>query len=355
MERYIAVDSGKYATKVAVYDAKSKSVGMYKFRTKIGDGSFLDDALEASTVIMSYNGKTYKVGNGALQEAELSTSKATEIHRLCTLTAIAMNVSDNEVDEVHAAVGIPIKEWENVDKRIEYKQYILPEGEVEVKIMVKNETTPVVKRFKIVSRHIYPESQGALFLKKIAPLNNGTVAVLDIGNLNINCSCWNRRELDRKFSLTDELGGNILISGLSQELSAAFSRCDENYVARVLKMPFDERRLIPNRPNTDIEEKSKELIDEYMLNHVRQIKRRCDSKHWSLDFMDLVFIGGTSELLAHEIREVFGPDVYIPNMPEFANVAGFLRVMCAKLTNEIIAIPDIDGADNNGLSAEKSA
>lgn len=345
MERFIAVDSGKYATKVAVYDKEKESVKMFKLRTKIGAGNFKDDALEASTIIAEYNGKVYKVGNGALQEAELNTSKASEVHKICTLAAIAMCTSSNEVDEVHAAIGIPVKEWENVEKRLEYKNYILPDEEVCIKVMTKSGLDPVEKRFRIVSKHVYPESQGALFLKHVVPFNSGSVAVMDLGNLNINCTCWNNRELDRQYSLTDELGGNILISGLSQELSAAFSRCDENYVAKVLRLPKNERMLKPNRPNPEIEEESKKMINEYLLNHVKMIKRKCDAKRWSLDFMELVFIGGTSSLLKDEIHEIFGEEAYIPEHPEYANVAGFLRVMCAKLLDIVIPIPEVDGEE----------
>lgn len=342
MEIYVAVDSGKYATKVAVYSPEADEVKTFKFKTKMGVGNFKDDALETNTVIAEYDGKVYKIGNGAPNEATLETTKASEIHKLCTLVAIAMCVNSNENNEVHAAIGIPVKEWENIEKRIEYKEYILPDGENSIKIMTKNGTEPVEKKFTIVSKHVYPESQGALFLKKVAPLTNGTVAVMDLGNLNINCTCWNHRELDRQYSLTDELGGNILISGLSQELSAAFSRCDETYVAKVLKQPKEDRYLKPNKPNPDIESLSKDMIDDYLLNHVRMIKRKCDAKHWSLDFMNLVFIGGTSDLLRAEIKEIFGESSYIPSHPEYANVAGFLRVMCSKFMDKVIDLPIVD-------------
>ena len=338
MERYIAVDCGKYATKIAAYDTEKDTVIKSRFRTKISEGNFLDDALEKSTMIAEFNGKTYKIGNGAMTEAELDTSKTSEIHKICTLLAIAINCSDNETDEVHAAIGIPVKEWENVEKRHEYKNFILPDEEVEFKVMFSSDKPPVTKKFKIVSKHVYPETQGALFLDDVIQSTSGTVGIIDIGNLNINCTSWTMRELDKQYSLTDELGGNIMISGLSQELSAAFSRCDENYVAKVLKQPLEDRKLVPNRPNPEVEEQSKEMIDEYLLNHVKMIKRRCDSKHWSLDFMTLVFIGGTSSLLKNEIHQVFGSEVIIPQNPEYANVLGFLRVMCSKTLDKVINI-----------------
>lgn len=346
MQRFVAIDSGKYATKVAVYNKESDSVKMFKFRTKIGDGFFADDALEKSTVIMEYDGKVYKVGNGAVEQADLVTSKMNDIHKLCVLTALAISASSNEVDDIHVAVGIPVKEWENVEKRVAYKKFILPEGEISVKLMQTSDTPPVEKKFRIASRHVYPESQGALFLTKVAPLASDTVAVLDIGNLNINCTCWTNKELDHESSLTDELGGNILISGLAQELSSEFSRCNENYVAKLLRGPKEERMLKPNRKNPEVEKRSKDLIDKFLLNHVKEIKRKCDAKHWSLDYMTLVFIGGTSDLLRDEIKKVFGNEAYIPRNPEFANVAGFLRVMCAKVLGKVIPLPNIDAGES---------
>lgn len=201
-----------------------------------------------------------------------------------------------------------------------------------------SQLNPITKTFKIVSRHVYPETMGALYLDNVVENSNDAVAIIDLGNLNVNGTYWNRRELDRQYSFTDELGGSILISGLSQELSAEFSRCDENYVAKVLKQPLEHRMLVPNKPNPEIEKRSKEMITEYLIDFVNLIKRRCDAKHWSLDFMTLVFIGGTSKILVNEIKNVFGEETVIPDDPEYANVVGFLRIMCGKVLHKMIQI-----------------
>jgi hypothetical protein len=44
---------------------------------------------------------------------------------------------------------------------------------------------------------------------------------------------------------------------------------------------------------------------------------------------------------------VFGSDVYIPSDPEYANVAGFLRVLCSKELNIVIPLPDIEGDEED--------
>lgn len=352
MERFIAVDSGKFATKVACYDKTLDETKIFRFRTRTGEGSFEDDALENNTYIVEIDGKTYKVGNGAKREAELNTSKASEEHKICTLTAIAMLVGD-KVDDVNVAIGIPVKEWEIVEKRNEYKNYILPEGEITVLLKTGSDTPPQKKTFRIKNRYVFPESIGPLYLDNMEDYMDNTAAVIDIGNLNINCTLWNNFELDKEYSLTGELGGNILISGLATELSAEFGRVNETLVAKKLLLPKEERFLIPtNNKNSDIPQRSKQVIDRYMLEHTRKIRRCCDSKQWSLDFMKLIFIGGTSEVLRNEIYEIFGENVYIPEHPEYANVLGFLRLLGAKTLNELIPLPK---KKNEVVEVEKSA
>ena len=209
MERYIAIDPGKFATKCAylVQDGEDKySTVVFKFRTKTSKGDFADDALEPSTMIAEYKGNVYKVGRGALHEAELNTNKMDEAHRICALVAIAGICSEDEIDEIHAGIGIPVKEWEIVEKREQYKKFMLPEGVIEIKLMTKSGKPPVTKRFKIASRHAYPESQGAIFLKTVVKTKNemrsANVGVVDIGNLNINLTRWENTILDQNASMT---------------------------------------------------------------------------------------------------------------------------------------------------------
>lgn len=340
MERYIAVDSGKSATKVATYNPKAdndeneKSIIEFKFLTKVSAGNFADDALEQNTFIMQYNKQIYKVGRGATSEAETVTNKKTETHLLCTLYAIASICSENEIDEVHAAIGMPVKDYEDVDKRNDYKNFILPDGEITISYKQNSDAQIVTKTFKIVSKHVYPETMGALFLTN--NVNTGTVAVIDIGHLNVNETVYNNIEVDHVYSLTDTLGGNNLVTGLAQELSSAFSLVDEKTVCRALMKSGDERHLQPTRPNPELEKRSKDIIDKYLLNHVKSIRKLCDLKRWPVDFMDFIFIGGTSRLLKNEIYSVFGDDVLIPENPEFANCIGFLRIMVAKVAKVAI-------------------
>lgn len=338
VERYIAVDCGKFETKLAVYDKEKDKFSKFKIRTMLDKGNFLDDALERNTFIAEYEGKVYKIGNGATREAALETTKKSEIHKVTTLCAIALVANDG--DNVHVAIGCPIKDYEVVEKRIEYKNYILPEGPVTIKLKTKSDNDPVEKTFNIVSRYVYPESAGVLYLdmKRYAEKNCG---IVDIGGLNTNGTQFEDFEPLHKYSFTNEFGGNNLVAGLSQELTSEFGmRCSEDYVRKVIRLPLEQRKLVPNNGDKNIEERSKKIIDEYMLNYVKDIKRSCDAKNWSLRFMDLTFIGGTTKILQNEIFQVFGENIYIPNNPEYANAIGFLRRLCAKELGLTISIEE---------------
>lgn len=326
MERYIAVDSGKFATKIAWANDDFSGYQKGMFRTRMGRGNFEDDAIENGTYVCEIDGKVMKIGNGALQDAELETSKKSEVHKYSTLLAIALVVSPKEVDDVHCAIGIPAGEYKIVEKRNEYRDYILPEGPVTVKY--KMQRGGIEERtFNIVKRYVYPESAGGIYLD--IKRNKDTAAVIDIGNLNVNATYFSGGEPDFSCSMTSELGGQILISGLAAELSSEFTRCDERLVSKILKGPLKDRCLHPVSPNAELEEASRSVIDKYLLDHVRKIRRTCDSKGWALDYMPVTFIGGTSALLRKEIKEVFGEEAFIPDRPEIANALGFLRRMIA--------------------------
>lgn len=326
MERFIAVDSGKFATKIAWAEDNFTGYQKGQFRTRMGTGTFEDDAIENGTYVCEIDGNVMKIGNGAAQDAALETSKRSEIHKYCTLLAIALVVSPDETDDVYCAIGIPAGEYKVVEKRNEYRDYILPEGPITVKYKMQRGGIET-RTFNIVKKYVYPESAGGIYLD--IKRNMDTAAVVDIGNLNVNTTYFANKEPDFSCSMTSELGGQILISGLAAELSSTFTRCDERVVGKLLKGPLEERYLHPVSPNPQVEEGSKLLIDEYLIDHVKKIRRICDSKGWALDYMPVTFIGGTSALLRDEIHAVFGEEAFIPERPEIANALGFLRRMVA--------------------------
>ncbi|MBO4847208.1 MAG: ParM/StbA family protein [Lachnospiraceae bacterium] len=355
-KRFIAVDPGKFSTKVAEYDLKKDGIKKFQIRTKASPGDFRDDAIEANTVIAEIDGNCYKIGNGARGEgASLDTNKMSEIHKICALTALAASASSNEVDDFYVAVGLPAKDWANVSKRMDYKEYILPVGEITVPFK-KNSTSPVQdKKFNIKKVFVYPESIGALFADEtifdISPTS--ITGVLDIGNLNLNATLWQGTEFIEDKSSTAELGGAILIQELSQEISSNICSCDELITANILKLPPNDRHL-PDNLNLDSDkvEQSRALIKKVLKDHAEKIKRCCRARNWSLDVTKIVAIGGTSKDIEDELKEVFGNIVTLTD-PTFCNAFGYLRMMCSQIPeiSKVISLTDVSAMKNQESKA----
>lgn len=328
MKRYIAVDSGKGNTKVAVYDAATEKVHTSIFETRYDEGTFEDTDPGRDTFLVEMNGRTYKIGHAAATGAELTSSKKTFVHKLCTLFAIARECSENEVDEVYAVIGIPVKDYQEVAIRNEYRKFILPEGEITISYKLTGDSEVVTKTFKIVGRFVYPETYGAIFADGVNPL--ATVGVVDIGFLNVNMTVFNAGEPDYIASVTTNKGANALISGLAQKLSAAFSFINKTQTTELLNRVGDDRCLKPIKPNKQIEKDSKAVIDKYVKDHVSGIMDDCRAAQWSTDYTQFVFIGGTINMIEEEVKEVFGTEVIIPEDSTFINAIGFLKAMCAR-------------------------
>ncbi|MDO4647446.1 MAG: ParM/StbA family protein [Eubacteriales bacterium] len=331
MADYIAVDCGKFNTKVYSYDSKTGGTNHFRMRTRMSEGTFEDDMFGRGTMIVQVDdGPVYKIGGEAKNEPDMESSKKTEIHRVCTLAAMAMAAKDNESDEVNAVIGMPLQMAWIPEERIAYKNFIFgEEGTTHTIRMKPTSSSPILTvSLRFNKRVVYPEGIGVLyaFPEKI----NGPTAIIDIGNLNINNTYADGFTPLPDACFTDELGGKGLIMGLAQELSSELGmRCDDNLAASTLLRPYQERFLRPKNGNKEIQKQSIEIIDGYLLEHVKAIKKKCDTKHWPLDFMDVICVGGTSRLLQRELRMVFGENLFIPEAPEFVNAQGFLMKLCA--------------------------
>jgi len=356
MHRFVAIDSGKYQTKYASCDENGENIITDIFRTKITDNALMDDDyIEKATCIVEIDGKTYKVGNRALRSADLVTSKKSDIHRISTLTAIAKCCSDDEIDDIDVAFGIPIADFDNRVAKMEYKDFILPKLEldekatqetktyvykpsdvIEVTLRETTDSIPITKRFRILSKVVYPESSGVFYENPIL-FANRPASVIDIGNLNINCMICNNFEYITESIITADLGGSIMMTRLMDKVRTELQTpCDLNTIAYALK----HKRVIPfsSDANKEKEERSTEIINSFLLEYASDIKAKCLAKNWALDNMIICFIGGTTELISDELKAVFGSGIYIPDEPTYCNVLGFLKLLYSKRTKKNLKI-----------------
>ena len=116
MERYISVDSGKNGTKVCIL--RKERIEKFTFSTRM-DESSMQDIPEANTYIVEFENKVFKIGDGANKQAPYETTKQSDIHKLATLTAIALKVDNG--DRVNVIIGCPLAVFVNVKQRESYK------------------------------------------------------------------------------------------------------------------------------------------------------------------------------------------------------------------------------------------
>lgn len=345
-KKFVSVDPGKGDTKISVYDADKNKISTYIYHTRYSEGDFCDDALESNTFIAEIEGKTYKVGNGAQQSASLEVTKMSEIHRISTLLALAMVVEPGKTEELDVVLGCPLSEYSVPKKRKEYMDYMLPDGELSVKLKTKSDNDPEIRKFKICSKKVLPETSGIFFME-LDNYDGDTVGVIDIGNGTAIGAIYSDFEIDHAFDFTSLQGGEILISSLSELLTATYSRYNTRYTLKLLLKPSAERKIPLGDEAREAE--SAKLIHEHIINHLQSIKQSCNAKQWSLDFMPIIFGGGTSRMLQDEVVEVFGKNVTFSKYGSHANSLGFLR----RLVQQKLGIDCIAAAEKE--TKEKTA
>ncbi len=345
MKQYMTVDAGKSFTKAAllpqefidymVKNGKSdptaskyagQKIDTRIFRTKYEDGTFDDTEPGRATYLVEYDGKVYKVGKAAKIEAELDNSKKSFIHKLCTLFAVARFCSENETDEVVAGVVIPISEYEIVEKRNDYRDYILPLGKHTVSY--KEGDKIVKKTFNITGTYVFQEGFGAIFVDGIVP--TASVGVLDFGHLNVNMAIFNQGDIDRETAITTQKGANFLVSGLSQQLSSKYSAISKSETSRILSKSGKDRCLVPIRKNPEVEKTSKEFIDKYISQYCNNVMDDARAAGWSVDYMQMVAVGGTTNLIENDMLNVFGKELIIPENSNYVNAIGSLIALVAR-------------------------
>ena len=322
--KFVSVDCGKYNTKFdSLIDGSIKSATL---RTKMSPGQFDDDMLEKySYIVRVDDGETYKIGQAATRGAELETSKQTEIHKVCTMSAIAMHLGQS-TDKVNVGIGIPFLLGTDAAQRNEYKDYILPPDHHKVEIKRSASSDPIIIEFDFDKRYVFPEGAGVLY--EYPELLSDISGVIDIGNLNLNALYSCHLEPMPENSFTDEIGGNRLISNLSRKLSSSIGmRVDDQVTAAVLKKEGSDRCLVPRNGDENVIQTSREIIDSYLMEFAEDIKAALDSRQWPTGFMSMVAIGGTPRLFKKELSEVF-PGIFIPDMPDHVNAKGVLRRIC---------------------------
>lgn len=330
MVRKIAIDAGKGFTKMAIVrrdkETGGERVQVDKFPSKMTENADMNDYIAGQSFTITYNGKTYVIGESGKNPTEREVSKKSELHKIATITAIASLVDNG--DEVWAVVGIPVSLASNAQAREDYKNYILPLGKHEV-IIKKAGTKEVKKEFYITKNGVALEGIGVAMIHSEI-FSENLVGIVDLGNLNKNSFLINNFVPVSDSFNTDNKGFRYLLQNMTTDLSGKLSmNISETEVAQKLRGPI-EKRFLFNKEVENSKEISKRLFEQNIHDYLKETTDSIKNR-WNMGNTDTVFVGGTSILLKNEIIEFceneFGQAPIIFDDADYTNVKGFLKML----------------------------
>lgn len=323
MEVTLAIDCGKAMTKVAVYD--DNAVGSIKtscFNTNAVGKTGMEDTGLINAHKVKYNGVVMYVGG---QETEGDTSnqnsKNDDIHKFCTLYAIASNV--NNGDTVNVVIGCPLSVYANKEQRDKYKSDILPKGRVEISIDDK----PMF--FNINKRLVCAESTGIIALSP--ELFEEDTVIFDIGGLNVNAVKFVNQSLVANSCITSKLGMKTIKNNIKSVCEKALQEDSEDFELDEVQLEgIIKRGYVLNYKST-----TEDAVKDTLNEHINAIAKDCEKK-WkqNVKTYNQVFVGGTSLLLKDSIKNRF-PDATIVEDALYSNAKGFLITFLQRLGIEI--------------------
>lgn len=315
---YIAIDAGKDSTKYVYQNEFNLQRNM--FRTKVQNIENLGVDVENNTFTVEFNGKKYLIGD-MVNENKLSfdLTKQTIEHKLAVYLAISKVITKYPALKIKIAVGAPLSIYKNKKLKDNYRNYILNDGFVSMKV---NEESI---RFNIDDVLVLPESIGPIY-SNLNDYRNCRVTVIDIGGLNTNICRFNNLVPDISTMLVANKGGNILKSKIADTLTKEYGTLIyKSDVEQILK---DGGILYLNgTPQNE----SIELIIGIMKEHLNDIINF--SKQNELDILGsngkVIFSGGGSLLLKNIIKETY-PHALISSDAQFVNAMSFYKILMIK-------------------------
>lgn len=315
----IAVDSGKSTTKAVM---KEEIIHKVKFQTKVEEISDNGAEIVPGSYSVEFGKKSFIVGN-MLDENKLdfNLSKQSDAHRICIYLAIAQLLQKSKrntvLSKITLGVNIPVSLYKNEKLKTEFGEYIRNNGET---INITVNSKPFL--FRIENIHLFPEGIGPIY-SNLNLYREKRILVFDIGSLNVNIQEFNNLIPLYDRMLTADLGVNILRSKIADKLSTRYGIAVSDADVEAI---YRDKYLIVNGEKM---EGSKQIVNQLMENHVKEIFNFARSRKVSFANTEIILVGGGSLLLKeHLIKEY--PAAAVSNDAQISNVLSFLTILEAK-------------------------
>ncbi|MDM5250086.1 ParM/StbA family protein [Lysinibacillus sp. G4S2] len=320
---FVAIDSGKYATK-AIMEYKEKTYILI-FRTKMQEVSDIGIDIQSNSFKVELDGKQYLLGDMVSEnKSDFNLSKETLIHKLAIYTAIVelMKKANAYFHNVylHVAVNVPITVYKNKTSKDSFKEYI--ENKNKTIYLRINDNAHV---FNLNDLTICFEGMGLVFANT-EEYSKYTTAVFDIGGLNTTYCIFNGIQPNFNSMTVSHLGINTLKARLEQELVQRYNKnVSANDLEQIIKKGYFSHM-------GKIDEESREIIQKIKAVHLEQILSYAKQHDYTFNQDKIIFSGGGALLLQQEIQNSFPNATTVIN-PQFANVKSFLEIIKVKYSS----------------------
>lgn len=305
----IVVDPGKYATKAIKLQRQIiESFTTESFRTKMADNSNELDAHGDSYSIV-YEGNKYIIGQQA-EESNYDVSKTNLLHKLATYTAIAALAESGSI--IQLVVNCPVSIYKNKTLRDEYRNYIYNNGSFT--ITVNGEECS----YKFQNVLVLPEDYGVV-AKHPSYFKGKRVALIGLGGLNMNLMIVDDEVFEISTMFTVNHGGNELETMIVNELNSKFGlNIDHKDAPYILK---NKGLKIEGVINSE----SVQIVEKCIKNFINIVIQETKKQGHSIDRLDVVFVGGTSESTESHIKKII-THAKVVNDAQWAAIEGSLEI-----------------------------
>lgn len=320
-EYVVGADCGKLNTKVVVLNNKGEVFARDIFPTKISADISQNENAFIDAKTFKYKDKVVSIDSDNI-DCETSTldTKNDDIHKMCTIYGIAKNLPNNS--RANVVIGCPLSVFgRGKTEKLIYRDNLIPKGRIDCDIIDHGDMTH--KYFDIVHRNVFPEATGIIYLHP--ELMSHDIAVIDLGGLNVNAFILHEGSIVPSTCVSLKSGSKALYTKLLQKYNAAIESTGK-VIEDIGMIPgFIKHGAVKNCENLtrDI---TRDITANYIKDILKELRKKTD---WSkMDFCDkIVFVGGTSLLLANSIRETVPNAVVFSDDKEalFANAHGFAR------------------------------
>lgn len=319
----ISLDPGKNTTKATGHKVtEGEQIELIRewLKSKVYDLSFGDVDVEGkSHKVLFGDDKIGVIVGEQGTRSDYDTSKTTELHRLCTYTAITQFLEPGTKDNnIHLVLACPLEVVKIVEAKEEYKSFIKGNGPININVDGKDYT------FEIVDLTLKSEGGGLLYTQP-EWFEGKNTAVIDLGGLNLGFSVYKNKTMDPVNRFSEEFGGNKLAELVRENLKA-YKRGNDVKIEDAEKALEDGYLFKLGEADHD----SSKYITLAKEKYVEGVIEKLSSKGQKLDlFQELVFIGGTTKRVEAQIKSKF-KNARIPSNPQWESVDGLYKVAYAK-------------------------